>query len=105
MKHLTIALALAVAALSGAAQANSHKEAPDMAAASAPMMGKQQTKMAHCNDEAGDMKGEDRKAYMKKCLSAKKPTAQQEKMKTCNAEAAGKSGEERKAFMKSCLSN
>jgi opacity protein-like surface antigen len=69
----------------------------------------QQNKMGTCNTQAGDKKGDDRKAFMKDCLSNKpaaaaKPT-QQEKMKTCNAQAADKKGDDRKAFMKSCLSN
>ena len=74
-------------------------------AASAPKaMSKQNTKMADCNKEAGDKKGDERKAFMKTCLSAKKPT-QQDKMKACNQEAGDKKGDERKAFMKSCLSS
>ncbi len=64
---------------------------------------KQQNKMGECNKEAGDKKGDERKAFMKTCLSAKKAT-QQEKMKTCNADAKGKTGDERKTFMKECLS-
>jgi len=64
---------------------------------------KQQNKMSQCNADAGDKKGDERKAFMKSCLSAKKAT-QQEKMKTCNADAKGKKGDERKAFMKDCLS-
>jgi len=64
---------------------------------------KQQTKMATCNKEAGDKKGDERKAFMKDCLSAKKETPQQVKMKACNAEAKGKKGDERKAFMSECL--
>jgi hypothetical protein len=64
---------------------------------------KQQSKMATCNAEAGDQKGDERKAFMKTCLSAKKET-QQSKMKTCNVDAKGKKGDERKAFMKECLS-
>jgi hypothetical protein len=65
----------------------------------------QQNKMATCNKEAGDMKGDERKAFMKKCLSAKPAaTTQQEKMKLCNAEAKGKTGDERKKFMSECLS-
>ena len=105
MKNLMIALIVCTAALSGTAYANSHKEAPEMAAAaSAPEMGKQQSKMTTCNKDAGEMKGDERKAFMKKCLSAKKPT-QQEKMKTCNADAKTKAlqGDERKAFMSECL--
>ena len=88
----------------------------------------QQNKMITCNKEAGDkkLKGDERKAFMKDCLSskpaaaasapasaapaaapatAKKPT-QQDKMKSCNKEAGDKKlkGDERKAFMKDCLS-
>lgn len=64
---------------------------------------KQQSKMATCNKEAGDKKGDERKAFMKTCLSAKKETTQQSKMTTCNAEAKGKKGDERKKFMSECL--
>ena len=63
----------------------------------------QQNKMTECNKEAGDKKGDERKAFMKTCLSAKKQT-QQDKMKACNKDATGKKGDERKAFMKECLS-
>lgn len=91
----------------------------------------QQEKMKGCNVEAKGMKGDDRKAFMSKCLkkdytlksaaapAAKaeaKPTAsaaapaaapvkQQDKMKTCNADAKTKAlkGADRKAFMSSCL--
>ncbi|KAA1012126.1 phosphate starvation-inducible protein PsiF [Paraburkholderia panacisoli] len=68
----------------------------------------QQTKMADCNKQAGDKKGDDRKAFMKTCLSAKPaaaPMTQQEKMKVCNTQAADKKGDDRKAFMKTCLSS
>jgi hypothetical protein len=71
----------------------------------------QQTKMADCNKQAGDKKGDDRKAFMKNCLSASSamaasaPMSQQDKMKTCNTQAGDKKGDDRKAFMKTCLSN
>jgi hypothetical protein len=85
----------------------------------APMAGEaaeQQNKMKACNTQAnekgfGEGKGDERKAFMKECLSAKPvksgKTAQQEKMKACNKEAGGKSlkGDERKKFMSTCLSN
>lgn len=67
----------------------------------------QQSKMVTCNADAAGKKGDERKAFMKECLSAapvKKMTPQQEKMKACNADATGKKGDERKAFMKTCLS-
>ena len=76
----------------------------------------QQNKMKVCNEQAnakglGEGKGEERKAFMKECLSAKPvkdgKTAQQEKMKACNKEASEKQlkGDERKKFMSTCLSN
>ena len=66
----------------------------------------QQTKMASCNADAKGKTGEERKAFMKQCLSAKPAAAmsQQDKMKSCNVDATGKKGDERKAFMKECLS-
>ena len=94
---------------------------PAAPAASAAAPTKQQTRIATCNAEAADKKGDERKAFMKQCLGAtaganqagaspaasNKQLAQQEKMKTCNAEAKTKAlkGDERKAFMKECLSN
>lgn len=70
----------------------------------------QQNKMKSCNVKAGSKKGDERKAFMKECLSkdseqgSAAQQAQREKMKTCNAEAGDKKGDERKAFMKTCLS-
>jgi hypothetical protein len=98
MKHFLTAAAIAIGLLSGAAQAASH-------AAATP----QQGKMAACNKEAGDKKGDERKAFMKQCLSSQpakpaQPATQQDKMKSCNAAAKDKKGDERKAFMKECLS-
>lgn len=89
--------------------------------------GAQQEKMKGCSKEAKGMKGDERKAFMSKCLKkdyvlqdaaapAAKPTAsaaapaaapvkQQDKMKSCNADAKAKAltGDERKKFMSSCL--
>lgn len=94
--------------------------APALAAA-------QQDKMKGCNKEAAGMKGDERKAFMSKCLKkdyvlkadaaaeaqpaasaaapAAAPVKQQDKMKSCNAEAKAKAlaGDERKKFMSSCL--
>ncbi|XLZ68008.1 PsiF family protein [Massilia sp. SR12] len=76
------------------------------AADPAPAKNTQQSKMATCNKDAEGKKGDERKAFMKGCLSNKPaaPATQQDKMKTCNADATGKKGDERKAFMKECLS-
>jgi psiF repeat len=88
MKALITAAALAFGLVAGSAMAADNP---------------QQNKMAACNKDAGDKKGDERKAFMKTCLAAKKQS-QQDKMKSCNASAAGKKGEERKAMMKECLS-
>lgn len=79
-------------------------------AADAPAKTAQQSKMASCNKDATGKKGDERKAFMKECLSAKSeaapaaPVTQQSKMTHCNKDATGKKGDERKAFMKECLS-
>lgn len=101
MTRLMFAMALGLAAFG--AQAADTPPKPATA---------QQSKMTTCNKEAGDKKGDERKAFMKECLSAKPAAAaaaasgtpQQQKMKACNADAKGKKGDERKAFMKECLS-
>jgi hypothetical protein len=72
----------------------------------------QQAKMTTCNADAKakHLSGDDRKAFMKTCLSANggaaaKTNSQQEKMKTCNADAKTKNlkGDDRKKFMSDCL--
>ena len=83
---VTIGIALAF----GAAHAQDKPKTP------------QQEKMASCNKDAEGKKGDERKAFMKTCLSAK-PASQQNKMKTCNVDAGDKKGDERKAFMGECL--
>ena len=74
-----------------------------------------QSKMAACNAQANDKgfsegQGDERKAFVKECLSAKPVKAggaQQNKMKFCNKEAGAKGlkGDERKTFMSTCLSS
>lgn len=68
-----------------------------------PAQKAQQLRMAQCNKDAEGKTGDERKAFMKECLSTKKET-QQDRMKTCNATAGERKGDERKAFMKECLS-
>jgi len=62
--------------------------------------------MKACNAQAGDKKGDERKAFMSSCLKSETmPMTQREKMKKCNADAGAKSlkGDDRKAFMSDCL--
>ncbi|MEO8836626.1 MAG: PsiF family protein [Caldimonas sp.] len=107
MKQFLALTALALA-VSTSAFATSHKEAPGMAASGA--MTAQQSKMGDCNKQATGKKGDDRKAFMKSCLSGESamapamPMTQQDKMKKCSGENKGKKGGEYKAAMKSCLS-
>jgi hypothetical protein len=63
----------------------------------------QQSQMTPCNKEAGDKKGDERKAFMKTCLSARKETPHQAKIKTCNVEAKDMKGDACKKFMSECL--
>ena len=73
----------------------------------------QQEKMKTCNADATskNLAGDERKAYMKTCLSAsgtaahKELTPQQQKMTSCSkdAKAKGLKGDERKTFMSTCL--
>ncbi len=108
MKISALALVLVAATtITGAALAASHGAAAPMAGAPASAaLGSQQSRMASCNAEAGEMKGDTRKAFMKTCLSAKKrPANQQDRMKSCNADAKDMKGDDRKVFMKKCLSS
>ena len=110
MRHTISIAALGFALVSGMAfaadpvkPAAAPAAAAPAASASAAEKTPQQSKMAICNKEAEGKKGDERKAFMKDCLSASKQEKQQSKMKTCNAEATGKKGDERKAFMSECL--
>jgi len=90
----------------------------------------QQQRMRDCNVQAQGMKGQERKDFMKQCLSGKQAenkaareerreevreerkaersaaqSSQQERMKACNVEAGARElkGDARKAFMSECL--
>jgi hypothetical protein len=64
----------------------------------------QQEKMKTCNTKAGDMKGDDRKAFMKTCLSAKaEPAKPESKMAMCNKKTAGLKGDERSKAQSECM--
>ena len=96
---MVLAIAVAVSLVAGAWSPTS--------AADEKKMNSQQERMKACNSEAGDKKGNERKAFMSQCLKggAAMPMTQQEKMKKCNADASSKAlkGDERKAFMSTCL--
>ena len=118
MKKTIFVLCAALAMASGAASAEGRKFSEKQLA--------QQQVMKDCNAKAkaDGLKGADRKAFMKSCLSGDSPapavaaapatpaapaseakTGQKEKMKACNADAKsqGLKGDARKTFMSSCL--
>ena len=106
MRSLTkLLLCSALAGLFASASALAQTPAP------AKKENSQQTKMATCNTEAKDLKGDQRKSFMKNCLSGntskdgKQLTASQKRMVDCNSEAKTKnlSGDARKTFMSTCL--
>ena len=74
MKQILSLIALGLALTGGLAQAQ--EKAPEKAKTP------QQNKMAMCNKEATGKTGDDRKAFMKTCLSAGKSDAQQGKAKS-----------------------
>ncbi len=104
MTRVLCAIALALS-ISAAHAADGTTKEPS------PAQKAQQEKMKNCNQEAKskELKGDERKSFMKECLSGKPSAApaatQQEKMKACNQEAGEKAlkGDERKTFMSSCL--
>jgi hypothetical protein len=100
MTALATTLATAAAA---AAFAMPVRAASDATAESAPP--KQQTRMATCNKDAVGKKGDERKAFMKQCLSAGKAeaTTATTAEKACKTEAKGMRGNARKDFIKECL--
>jgi len=62
----------------------------------------QQERMKTCNAKAADKKGDERKAFMKDCLSNEKK-ASDNKMATCNTKSKGMKADERKKFMSECM--
>jgi hypothetical protein len=85
MKPLLMLALFAVLACAGAYAADTTTSATPPAAKNS-----QQDKMTACNAKAGDMKGDERKTFMKTCLSATPaPAKPQSKMAECNAKTKG----------------
>ena len=66
---------------------------------------KQQSKMTTCNADAGDKKGDERKAFMKSCLSAKPVAAAPSA--ACEKSAADKklAGAAKGSHIKKCMAD
>jgi psiF repeat len=65
-------------------------------------MNSQQDKMKACNEQAADKKGDERKAFMKTCLSAK-PAPAKSKMAMCNEKTKGMTKEEAGKARSECM--
>ena len=96
----TMTLALVALFACGTAFAADTKSDTKMAADG--KMTPQQEKMKTCNDRAKDMKGEERKGFMKTCLSAK-PAKPESKMAMCNKKTAGMKADERAKAQSECM--
>jgi len=98
MKRILVvaaAFAFACAAPAFAADAKTDAKAPNA----------QNQKMSDCNTKAGDKKGDDRKAFMKSCLSSK-PVAEakpESKISMCTKKTAGLKGDERSKAQSECM--
>ncbi|TAM43061.1 MAG: phosphate starvation-inducible protein PsiF [Burkholderiaceae bacterium] len=67
----------------------------------------QQSKMASCNKDAAGKKGDERKAFMKDCLSAKPAAAAPAATPSCDQAAAEKklAGAAKASFVKKCMAD
>jgi hypothetical protein len=101
MNKVLALMALAAFAVAAPAIAADSKAADTKAATT----NSQQDKMKACNDQAGDKKGDERKAFMKTCLSAKPPQAAkpESKMAMCNKKTAGLDKDARAKAQSECM--
>jgi hypothetical protein len=65
----------------------------------------QQNKMAACNKEAGEKKGDERKAFMSQCLSAKKKDAAAPAACEKSADEKKLAGAARSSHIKKCAAD
>ena len=73
-------------------------------AADAPATNSQNDKMKACNAKAAGMKGDEHKAFMSNCLSAKpEPAKPENKMAMCNKKTAGLDKEARAKAQSECM--
>jgi psiF repeat len=65
----------------------------------------QQSKMATCNTQAAGKSGDDRKTFMKDCLSSKPAAPPPSKLGQCShdAKTKGLQGDDRRSYMSSCM--
>jgi hypothetical protein len=96
MKKIFALMAMGQALSIGSAYATSQIGAADA-------KGRQQTKVAECSTEAKGMKGDERRGFMRSCLSIDGKPPAQGKLTICNVQAKDLKGDKRKNFMSNCL--
>jgi hypothetical protein len=97
-----LTLLLVMFACGTAYAADTKSDAMKTDAKKSDAMSSQQEKMKACNEQASDKKGDDRKAFMKSCLSAK-PEKAKSKMAMCNEKTKGMSKEEANKMRSECM--
>ena len=105
-KHFLTPFAVAALMAASAAHAAPVASAASAAEGGVPAHGGQQNRMATCAKEAMGKKGDERRAFMKECLSTGKKAANDPeavKLKACKAEAKGLRGNERKDAIAQCV--
>ena len=88
MKTILTLLLVGLFACGSAYAADTKTDAMKTDAKKSDAMTPQQEKMKACNEQAADKKGDERKAFMKTCLSAK-PAPAKSKMAMCNEKTKG----------------
>ena len=102
MKQLLVLALAGLFACGSAYAADTKTDAMKTDSKKTDSMNPQQNKMKDCNDQAGDKKGDERKAFMKTCLSAK-PAKPKSKMAECNEKAKGMSKDEGNKARSECM--
>jgi len=102
MKTILTLLLVGLFACGSAYAADTKTDAMKTDAKKSDAMSPQQEKMKACNEQAADKKGDERKAFMKTCLSAK-PAPAKSKMAMCNEKTKGMSKEEGNKARSECM--
>ncbi len=102
MKTILTLLLVGLFACGSAYAADTKTDAMKTDAKKSDAMSPQQEKMKACNEQAADKKGDERKAFMKTCLSAK-PAPAKSKMAMCNEKTKGMTKAEADKTRSECL--
>ena len=102
MKTILTLLLVGLFACGSAYAADTKTDAMKTDAKKSDAMTPQQEKMKACNEQAADKKGDERKAFMKTCLSAK-PAPAKSKMAMCNEKTKGMTKEDASKARSECM--